>query len=629
MTPHYRTVTFIVVLGLILITWRPLPLQAQAQCIITVPARLQSAYTVSGTVINLKAPLAVEKNESIEIIASADNPCTLEGNEFSIYSTNLDGNFNPPWYGSLTLRYLTIKNLGNSVGGSEVKIAALSMNQQGGGAITIANNLFDHSNRIRLQTVGSTAVSIRHNTVLANSTVPISSQAESSQPAFELSGSYQDYANGNPQSQKLFQGNKIYRSYVDLRNPYNWLVGGDTDADSNIFIGLRAGIQAFGGSKLSIKGNYVETQYIWNDQYPTWSQVPAMLVSQVGEAVTEQNVIRRGQWNIRALSGIFRDNLSMDMPSHYHIAFMGSNTKVYRNLFIEGDSAIQNGVINAYTNVTGIEIYNNTFVGSGGANLTAVPIITISSDAFIDSIRNNIFYNFAWNPSNPNVLPDSQAIIQSEPRDSPNIGYADYNLFANPLWPRVDNYKIAVANKTERVDAGFAKNDRSPSGPVNEQVDPKFAETLIKFPFAEADIKAGQVTVSQILTRFRDAYTPQVGSPLIDAGDPQDGEGTDIGAVDAGLPAQSDTRAKLLMTKQVDQSTARTGDLLTYTLTIRNTSQRPAINIKVSDVLSKLGSYIDGSASDNGQLNNGAMIWRLDSLPAGQTKNLTFKLKVL
>jgi len=42
------------------------------------------------------------------------------------------------------------------------------------------------------------------------------------------------------------------------------------------------------------------------------------------------------------------------------------------------------------------------------------------------------------------------------------------------------------------------------------------------------------VTVAQMLARFREIYTPADGSPLIDAGDPADGVGTDIGPLSAG-----------------------------------------------------------------------------------------------
>ncbi len=41
-------------------------------------------------------------------------------------------------------------------------------------------------------------------------------------------------------------------------------------------------------------------------------------------------------------------------------------------------------------------------------------------------------------------------------------------------------------------------------------------------------------TVREVLAGWRRRYTPQVGSPLIDTGDPTGGAGNDIGAVGAG-----------------------------------------------------------------------------------------------
>jgi hypothetical protein len=46
--------------------------------------------------------------------------------------------------------------------------------------------------------------------------------------------------------------------------------------------------------------------------------------------------------------------------------------------------------------------------------------------------------------------------------------------------------------------------------------------------------------VSRVLRDYRAVYTPRSGSPLIDAGDPGDGDGNDIGAVGAGIPNPAD-----------------------------------------------------------------------------------------
>jgi hypothetical protein len=46
--------------------------------------------------------------------------------------------------------------------------------------------------------------------------------------------------------------------------------------------------------------------------------------------------------------------------------------------------------------------------------------------------------------------------------------------------------------------------------------------------------------VSKILAYYRDAYTPAAGSPLIRAGDPADGESTNIGAVGSSKQSEGD-----------------------------------------------------------------------------------------
>ena len=84
----------------------------------------------------------------------------------------------------------------------------------------------------------------------------------------------------------------------------------------------------------------------------------------------------------------------------------------------------------------------------------------------------------------------------------------------------------------ERKDAGFGRNDVPRGGKIDDQADPRFNGPIPKaFPFADDDIKARKVSVSKMLSFYREAYTPAEGSPLIGAGDPADGEATNIGAV--------------------------------------------------------------------------------------------------
>jgi hypothetical protein len=172
-----------------------------------------------------------------------------------------------------------------------------------------------------------------------------------------------------------------------------------------------------------------------------------------------------------------------------------------------------------------------------------VPAIEVAEGAFVKSLRNNVFCNFAHSDR---YYKRPQGMIRAAWNDegadekSPRLGYADYNLFHNPKTKTPRNYLLSVEGKAERKDAGFGRNDVPRNGRRDEQAAPKFAgPTPDAFPFSDDDIKSGKVTVSQILAFYRKAYSPAADSPLIGAGDPADGDGTNIGAIDSAKPSAS------------------------------------------------------------------------------------------
>src|SRR5262249_2997830 len=131
-----------------------------------------------------------------------------------------------------------------------------------------------------------------------------------------------------------------------------------------------------------------------------------------------------------------------------------------------------------------------------------------------------------------------QAMIRTIWNDEPTeekparLGYADYNLFSNPGARSGRNYLLSVSGKAERKDAGFGRNDIPRGGHIDDQADPRFEGPIPRsFPVEDDDIKVRKAGVSRILKFYREAYPPAAGSPLIGAGDPADGEATNIGAV--------------------------------------------------------------------------------------------------
>jgi hypothetical protein len=281
-------------------------------------------------------------------------------------------------------------------------------------------------------------------------------------------------------------------------------------------------------------------------EFPYYSQVSTFSTSK--GAVGEHNVIRDGEWIVRFVDGEFRYNVITDIIDH-DLMQNGSAGRIHHNLFLAGRSDSRPGAMYGHIAVIyppkqpgdGIEIFNNVFDGGGWMD---VPAIEVASGAFVKSLRNNVFCNFAHKDR---YSKGSQGMIRAGWNDeapdkkAPRLGYADYNLFHNPKTKTPRNYLLSVADKVERKDAGFGRNDVPRDGKVDEQADPKFqGPTPDKFPFADDDIKSGKVTVSKMLAFYRSAYSPADGSSLIGAGDPTDGEGTNIGAIGSGKASAAD-----------------------------------------------------------------------------------------
>jgi hypothetical protein len=351
-------------------------------------------------------------------------------------------------------------------------------------------------------------------------------------------------ATGNSREKKLFQGNSVARGKVIFRAP-NWLIGGDRDADANLFIGLRIGIVADGAGTL-VRGNYFHKLMPLTKEFPYWSQVSVFTIGR--QVVGEHNVIRDGEWIVRMVEGELRYNVISDIIDH-DLMQTGSYGRIHHNLFLAGDPGHWSGSMSACIMIVyppknpgdAIEIFNNVF---DGGNRLDVPGIEVCLGGAVKSVRNNVFFNFAHKEK---YFKRPQAAIRMSWNEAPEeekparLGYADFNLFYNPAAKTPRNYLLSVAGKAERKDAGFGLNDIPRGGKIDEQANPKFKGPIPrKFPFADDDIKARTVGVSKILAFYRDAYAPGPDSPLIGSGDPADGPGSFIGAVGAGANSPKD-----------------------------------------------------------------------------------------
>jgi hypothetical protein len=477
----------------------------------------------AGETLTLTEDLVLEVRDSLDVQGTPQQPCVVVGNGHSIRTAE-------KWTGRLRLVHAELRGLGAAavVEGDKMtrEFPALGIRAVGEADVVVESCTFDASSTVELRLDGTSRARVTGSTCRENALGPVNKMVHLTRPFFS--------ATGSSTAPKIFQGNRVYRSNVHLTGA-NW------DVDGNLVIGLRAGLFAYGEGTV-VRGNYVHVLMPRTSEYPYWSQVSTFTTAK--GALAEHNVIRDGEWIVRMIEGEFRYNVVCDINDH-DLVQNGSVGRIHHNVFIAGKPEHPPGAMFACIAVIykpaapggGVEIWNNTFDAGG---TMSVPGVEVNAEAFVKSLRNNVFFNFAhgeryikgaqamvrpsWQETLPAALPD-------------RLGYADYNLFQGGR----KNYALSVAGKAERKDAGFGLNDVPRGGAVDAQADPKFQGPLPdRFPFADEDIKAGRVTVPAMLARFRELYAPAAGSPLVDAGDPLDGPGADIGAVGAGAPHPED-----------------------------------------------------------------------------------------
>jgi hypothetical protein len=489
----------------------------------------------AGQTLTLKEDLVLTGRDSLEVKGTPDRRCTIVGNGFCIRTRG-------EWTGSVRIRHCDLRRLGAPPRFTDdgrriaAEFPALDLTITGKGQLVVEHCDLDESAAVHVRNDGESTTTFRANTVRENTLARADKDVDRSLPCF--------VARGSSKARKVFQANHIDRSQARFTAP-NWLVGGDSDADSNICIGLRIGLFAEGEGTV-VRGNYLHLRMPITKEFPYYSQVSTFSTSK--GALGEHNVIRDGEWIVRFVEGEFRYNLITDIIDH-DLMQNGSTGRVHHNLFVAGRSDSRAGSMMGCVAVIyppkkpgeGIEIYNNVF---DGGDWMDVPAVEVAPGAFVKSLRNNVFCRFAHKDR---YYKGAQGMVRASWNDeaadkkAPRLGYADYNLFFSPKAKVPRNYLLSVADKVERKDAGFGRHDLPRDGGVDAQADPKFKGPLPReFPFSDDDIKSGKVTVSKILAFYRARYSPAADSPLVGAGDPQDGEGTNIGAIGSAKKSDAD-----------------------------------------------------------------------------------------
>ena len=470
---------------------------------------VESPPVSNGPVFNLSADVVLSGSQDATYAGTPDNHCAINGNGFQIRSTGA-------FTGTLNIANCDVRGLGTA------SKPAIDVTVSASGSVNLTGNVFDTFGTVAIGSNGQAQVAVRNNEFRENTLVPVTSlpteYAGQTLPVF--------HATGTSSAQKFFQGNNVGLSTVVFENTNNWLIGGNTDAESNVLMGVRCGFTVSGSSDMVLRGNYSQHNYPHR-----MSQGDNFQLDGDG-FLAEHNVIRNSSWPVRGMGGELRYNL-IDTGGNADQIVQGvrSGTTIHHNVFSFTVSQTTYGPgtgISLIYNVDNVQFYNNVMDGGGTfMQFTGVPI-SVSGGSFLSSLRNNVFYNFASHIGTP-ALGGAQGESTTPPLE--RLRYSDYNDFFNPDADNQTNYGLGVVGLSPGS-AGYGLHDL---GGFDGHMNPKFTQpTVLPFPFAPEDIWTRTKKVSDVLATYRAMYTPAAGSPLIGAGDPQDGVGGNIGAVGNG-----------------------------------------------------------------------------------------------
>lgn len=101
--------------------------------------------------------------------------------------------------------------------------------------------------------------------------------------------------------------------------------------------------------------------------------------------------------------------------------------------------------------------------------------------------------------------------------------------------------------------------------------------------------------------------------------------GVDQTAVSTGEPARSGRTAALL-SKTADRTEVKPGDTVTYTITLRNTTDHPFRAVRVEDRLDNRFMTVVGA--ERGQMQGGQLVWGIPELAPGQVWTVRYAVEI-
>jgi hypothetical protein len=437
-------------------------------------------------VTNLTQDLVLSGTQPFQMIGTPTARVRINGNGFRIRSTDT-------WTGQFDLQYADLSGLGqfnDSTPGIEVTTAK---------PLTMENCIVDSCGTVAFTVNGTSTASVSSNEFRSNMLMPLSQYPDENYGAQSSFASVRLF--GDSTGPKSFRGNNMGAGWLRLTGVNDWIIGGDTDGDENIFIGPRVGIMLESGvNHVMLRRNYSHHVY-----YGGWSQGNNFELGGANDQVfVEHNIVRDSSWAVRDVGCEFRYNLVLG-AGHEWMWITEDNAFVHHNIFAGGDADVT-GIWLIY-GPKNVRFWNNTIDGFNHNDGPSLLLVGTEATADVQSCA---FFNSA--------SPVSMAL------DGTLIN-AGYNAFYNPQVTGAQNYSDN-------------RHPASDVGGLNAQVNPGFTNAVASVGIDDTAMWLRTTTVRQVLQMYRARYTAASGSPLIDSR--HGGNGNDIGAVGGGQPSSDD-----------------------------------------------------------------------------------------
>lgn len=274
------------------------------------------------TGVNLNANILLDGADVLEWVGTPSQPCIVNGNNFRVM---LDGGGS--WTGRFKCSNAIVTGLGTETLHAIGDNSGTRYGYMNGAQLVLENCELHRGGSIEVFTANGASIVIRNSTYAADNLVPAGHDAAENIPWFTDTGS--------STAPKVFQGNKVYRSYANFNSP-NWTIGApkgipcsDT-AVNNLFLGPRVGFQLMNAAGSYASCNYVHVDLEVTPQKDYWSQVLAMGWCGAGVELGP-NIFRTGHWVLRGVDCIANDVIVVEGSGHAHIS-LGNGGTVNRPL---------------------------------------------------------------------------------------------------------------------------------------------------------------------------------------------------------------------------------------------------------------------------------------------------------